>query len=170
MATSTLLQYLESTQQSVFGGTVAVGPDASNRSQTEIFIARETLAVGDLVAFDYAAVAAGDVTLGIFKADGNSTPVRTPFGVVVASAENSGLLTAGSAVKVCISGVAPVLVAANATGSDFPLGTLLQVTNNAGEAGVASAASAQPICAILAQVQPNGAGAQLRRCVIVKQF
>ena len=170
MATSTLLQYLESTQQSVFGATVAVGPDVSNRSQTEVFIARETLLVGDLVAFDYAAVAAGDVTLGIFKADGNSTPLRTPFGVVVASAENSGLLTAGSAVKVCISGVANVLTAANPGPGDVAVGTLLQVTNNAGEAGAASAASAQPICAILAQVQPAGASAQLRRCVVIKQF
>lgn len=164
MATSTIIQYLESAQVTGLGAAVAVGRATMNRSQVETFIAKETILAGDLVAFDYAATEAGDVTLGVFKADGNSTPVRTPFGVALTGAST------GKKVVVVLSGVANVLVAANATGTDFPLGTLLQVTNNAGEAGVASAASAQPVCAILAQVQPNGAGAQLRRCVIIKQF
>jgi len=167
MATSTLIQYLESAQVTGLGTSVAVGRATSDRSQIETFIAKEAIAAGDLVAFDYAATEAGDVTLGVFKADAAplpGVPVRTPFGVALTGAAD------GKKVTVVLSGAASVLVAANATGTDFPLGTLLQVTGNAGEAGVASAASAQPVCAILTQVQPNGAGAQLRRCVVIKQF
>jgi len=100
MATSTLIQYLPSGEL----------PDTSNRSQTETFIARETVAVGDWVAFDYAATDIGNITRGIFKADGNSSPVRTPFGVVIGSADRDAsgtpLFTAGSRIIVCISGVA----------------------------------------------------------------
>jgi len=164
MATSTLIQYLETTAVNGLGVQVGVGPESMNRRQVETFLAKEALSAGDFVAFDLAATADGDVTIGVFKADGNSAPVRTPFGVALAAASS------GSKVEVCIGGVCDALVAANATGVDFPVGALLQVTNNAGECGVASAASAQPVAAILAEVQPNGAGAQLRRVVVRKSF
>lgn len=170
MATSTLINYLESNLTTGLGATVAVSTQTMDRSQVETFIAKETLLVGDWVAFDYAATNAGDVTLGVYKADGNSTPVRTPFGVVIGSAETSGLLTAGKKVKVCISGVCNAAISANASGADYPVGTLLQITNAAGEAAIASAASAQPICGILTEVQANGAALAQKRVVVIKQF
>lgn len=170
MATSTLIQNLNSTYVDGFGVSVGSGSATSDRRQTEIFIAKETLLAGDWVAFDYAATLVGDVTLGVYKADGNSTPVRTPMGVVLGSAQSDGALTAGSKVLVCISGVCSALTGANASGSDYPVGTLLQVTNNAGEASIASAASAQPVCGILTEVQANGAAAALKRVVVIKQF
>ena len=160
MATSTLIQYLQSGEA---GNT-------SNRGQVETFIARETLLVGDWVAFDYAAAVDGDVTLGVYKADGNSAPVRTPFGVVVRSAESNGALTAGSRVEVCISGVVRAFVGDNGGAGHAATGVLLQITNTAGVADIASAASAQPVCGILAEIVPAAAGNTLRRVVVTKQF
>jgi hypothetical protein len=162
MAQSTLLQYLDNDA----GGSSST---SSNRAQTETFIARETLLVGDWVAFDYAASADGDVTLGVFKADGNSSPVRTPFGVVVRSAEPTGVLTSGARVVVCLAGVIDAFVGDNG-GAGNAIGTLLQITNAAGVADVASAASAQPVCGVLAETVAAAAGTTLKRVVVHKHF
>ena len=170
MATSTLINYLESNLTTGLGASVAVSTQTMDRSQVETFIAKETLLVGDWVAFDYAATNAGDVTLGVYKADSNSSPVRTPFGVVIGSAETSGLLTAGKKVKVCISGVCNAFVGDNGGAGHAATGVLLQITNTAGAADIASAASAQPICGILAEVVPAGAGVTSKRVVVIKQF
>ena len=169
MATSTLIQYLETSAVTGLGVSVGVGAASMNRRQTETFIARETLIVGDFVAFDLAATADGDVTIGVFKADGNSAPVRTPFGVVLGSAETSGLLTAGARVNVCISGVCDALVGDNG-GAGNAVGTLLGVTLTAGVADLASAASAQPVVAVLAEVVAPAAGVTLKRVVVRKSF
>lgn len=169
MATSTLIQYMESAQVTGLGVSVGVGTKTMDRSQIETFVAKETLLVGDFVAFDYAATAAGDVTLGVFKADGNSSPVRTPFGVVVGAAGTNGLLTAGNKVNVCISGVCTALVGDNA-GAGNAIGTILQITNTAGQADAATAANAQPVCAILAETVAAAAGATQKRVVVIKQF
>lgn len=169
MATSTLLQKLDAVTDPLVSGTVGSTSTTMDRGQYETFIAAETLVVGDWVAFNYAAANAADVTLGVFKADSNSTPVRTPFGVVVGADSTSGLLTAGSRVKVCISGVTSALVGDNA-GAGNAIGTLLQITTAAGVADLASAASAQPVCGVLAEVVGAGAGTTLKRVVVIKQF
>jgi hypothetical protein len=176
MATSTLLQKLDSTSliSNVSGSpgsytNVGVSTATMNRSQTETFIAKETVAIGDWVAFDYAATLDGDVTLGIFKADGNSSPVRTPFGVVLGSADTDGSLTAGSKIIVCIAGVCDAFVSDNA-GAGLAIGALLQITNTAGLVDLASAASAQPVCGILAETVGAGAGNTQKRVVVIKQF
>ena len=176
MATSTLLNKMDATSfvSNTSGSpgsytSVGVSTTTMNRSQTEVFIAKETLLVGDWVAFDYAATNDGDVTLGVFKADGNSTPVRTPFGVVLGSAETTGLLTSGSKVTVCISGVCDALVGDNAAAGNA-IGTLLTITNTAGQVDVASAASAQPVCGILAETIAAAAGATQKRVVVIKNF
>jgi hypothetical protein len=169
MATSTLIQYLETTAVTGLGVSVGVGAASMNRRQTETFIAKENLVVGDFVAFDLAATADGDVTIGIFKADGNSAPVRTPFGVVLGSAETSGKLTAGSRINVCISGVCDALVGDNG-GAGNALGVVLQITNTAGVADLAAATSAQPVVAVLAEVVAPAAGVTLKRVVVRKSF
>ena len=163
MATSTLIQYLETTAVNGLGVQVGVGIDTMNRSQIETFIAKETLAEGDFVAFDLAAAANGDVTIGVFKADANSAPVRTPFGVALSSAST------GEKVRVCISGVCQALVSDNG-GAGSAVGTLLQITNTAGVADLASAASAQPVVAVLAEVVAPAAGTTLKRVVVRKSF
>lgn len=169
MATSTLIQKLDAVTDPLVSGTVGSTSTTMDRGQYETFIARETLLVGDWVAFDYAATAAADVTLGVFKADGNSSPVRTPFGVVVGADSTAGTLTAGSRVRVCIAGVCSTLVSDNG-GAGNAVGTLLQITNAAGVADVASAASAQPVCGVLAEVIAPAAGTTLKRVVVIKQF
>lgn len=169
MATSTLLQKLDPVTDPLVSGTVGSTSTTMDRGQYETFLAKETLLVGDWVAFDYAATSAADVTLGIYKADSDSTPVRTPFGVVVGADSTTGLLTAGSRVKVCIAGVCNALVGDNA-GAGNAVGTLLQITTSAGRADLASAASAQPVCGVLAEVVGAGAGATLKRVVVIKQF
>ena len=169
MATSTLLQKLDPVTDPLVTGTVGSTSTTMDRGQYETFIARETLLVGDWVAFDYAATAAADVTLGVFKADGNSTPVRTPFGVVVQADNTKGLLTAGSRVRVCIAGVCNALVGDNA-GAGNAIGVLLQITNTGGQADLAAAASTQPVCGILAETIAPAAGATQKRVVVIKQF
>ena len=65
MASATYLQSLDS----VYEDGTSRGVTPSNRRQIETFIAKEVIAIGDWVAFDIAATADGDVTLGVFKAD-----------------------------------------------------------------------------------------------------
>ena len=152
MATTSLIQFTAA-------GSAA---DTMNRQQVETFIAKEAITAGDWVAFDYAA-ADGDVTLGIYKADGNSSPVRTPMGVALES------VATGQLVRVCISGVCDALVGDNAGGGNA-IGTLLQITNTAGQVDLASAGSAQPVCGVLAEVIGAGAGATIKRVVVRKSF
>jgi len=163
MATSTLIQYLETSSVTGLGVQVGVSPDSMNRRQVETFLAKEALLAGDFVAFDLAATADGDVTIGVFKADGNSTPVRTPFGVALAAASS------GDKVQVCISGVCDALVGDNA-GAGSAVGTLLAITNTAGVCDVASAASTQPVAAVLAEEILAAAGTTLKRVVVRKSF
>jgi len=154
MADSTLIQFLSS------GESTATG----NRRQTETFIAQEAIAIGDWVAFDFAATADGDVTLGVFRADGNSNPVRTPHGVAL-----SATTAAGQEVKVCISGVCDAKVSDNG-GAGNGIGAVLQITNTVGVADLASAASAQPVCGILAEAIAPAAGTVTARVVVRKSF
>jgi len=154
MADSTLIQFLAEGE----------GAATGNRRQTEIFLSKEAIGIGEWVAFDYAATADGDVTLGVFKADGNSSPVRTPMGVAL-----SATSAAGQEVKVCISGVCDAKVSDNG-GAGNAIGALLQITNTAGVADLASAASAQPVCGILAETIAPAAGTVTARVVVRKSF
>ena len=58
----------------------------------------------------------------------------------------------------------------NKTIQQPPLGTILQITNTAGQADVAAAGSAQPVCGVLAEVIPAAAGATIKRVVVRKSF
>lgn len=156
MATSTLVQFLESASD---GGTLAT----SNRRQIETFIAKEAILAGDSVAFDFGSTEDADVTLGVYKADGNSSPVRTPFGVALAGA------SAGDQVQVCISGVVDALVSDNGA-AGMAVGSLLAITNTAGVLDLASAASTQPVVAILSETVAAAAGTTTKRVVVRKSF
>ena len=159
MASATYLQSLDSVYEN--GDSRGVTP--SNRRQIETFIAKEVIAIGDWVAFDIAATADGDVTLGVYKADSNSAPVRPAFGVALHAAD------AEDKIEVCISGVCNASVGDNG-GVGSAIGTLLQTTTTAGTVDVASAASALPVCGILAEVIGAGAGITLKRVVVRKSF
>lgn len=163
MATSTLINLISTGE----------GADTSNRRAIETFIAKETLVVGDAVAFDYAATEDGDVTLGVYKADANSSPVRTPVGVVLSAVDRTlagaAILTAGARVNVVLGGVVDALTG-DAGGAGMAIGTLLQISNTAGVLDAASPASAQPVFAILAETVAAAAGQGTRRVVVRRSF
>ena len=105
MASSTLLQKLDG--GSDFGSTT------SNRRQTEIFLAAETLVVGDAVSVDLSKTNDGDKGLYIVKADTGTPLDRCFVGVVLQSVEPDGTLTAESRIEVVTRG----LVTANVAGT-----------------------------------------------------
>lgn len=170
MATSTLIQKLDAVTDPLVSGTVGSTVETMHRRQVETFIARETLLVGDWVTWDVAATADADVTLGVFKADANSVPVRPwAIGVVLGSDQTSGTLTAGSRVKVCISGVCDAFVG-DAAGAGIALGSLLTSSNAAGVADLAASPLTRPVCAVLTEVVPAAAGVTLKRVVVYNSF
>lgn len=116
MATSTLIQYLETSQVDGFGAAVAVGSATMNRRQTEIFLAGEAVLIGDCVSLDLSQAADGDKAVHIVKADSGTATDRCPVGVVLRSAENDGSLAAGSRIEVVVRGVCEANVAAHAAG------------------------------------------------------
>lgn len=168
MATNDLLQKLD--------GGADFGVTTSNRRQTEVFIAKETVAVGDWAAFDLAAAQDGDVTLGIYRADSNSVPIRPAFGVVVASLDTTlagaADFTAGARIEVCIKGVCDAKVG-DKGGAGNAIGTQLQITSTVGvvDAVVVGGASVQfPACGTLAETIAGGVGVTLKRVVVHKSF
>ena len=121
MATNTIIQYLESAQTTGLGASVPVGASAMHRSQTETFIAGGTVAVGDWVAFDTSKSGANKV-LTVVQASNVALGNALVCGIVLGSADSSGLLTAGHKVKVCISGyVAAAKVNAGVVAAGTPL-------------------------------------------------
>jgi len=97
MASSTQLQCLN--DGSSFGSTT------SNRRQTEIFLASETLVVGDAVSVDLSKTDDGDKGLYIVKADTGTATDRAFVGIVLQSVEPDGALTAGSRIEVVTRGL-----------------------------------------------------------------
>lgn len=129
MATSTLIQYLE-TKDAITGA--AQSNTFSNRQQVEIFIAGSTVAVGDAVALDTvtASLSMQEVSLTVRPA--NATTLLNTIGVVLGSADSDGSLTVGSKIKVCIRGICTAKVA-----SGVAVGTVVRSSGTAGELAAA---------------------------------
>tara|TARA_B100001094_G_scaffold251445_1_gene249276 strand:+ start:295 stop:849 length:555 start_codon:yes stop_codon:yes gene_type:complete len=118
MATQTLIQYLETSQQDGFGASVPVGLAAMNRRQTEIYLAGEALDAGDWVSLDLSAASDQVSSVTVAKMDSNrgagagvSSTASVVIGVVLgpaserdADAAGTGVLSGGQA-KVCIRGI-----------------------------------------------------------------
>ena len=159
MATSTLLQKLDSEADGFGAGT-------SNRRQVETFIAAATVAVGQWVALDLASVplaissniddyadqallirpAASDLS----AAAGIESDASIVVGVVLASAETSGTLTAGSKILVVTRGPAIAQVDAAGAKTDILTGMALMpdVTLTAGRVVAYTAASTVRPCGV----------------------
>jgi hypothetical protein len=129
MATNTILQSLNT--DSDFGGVSAAG--ASNRRVEEVFIAGETLVVGDCVSLDLAKTADSDKGLIIVKGDTGTATDTCVIGVVLRSAEPSGVLTAGARIEVVTRGI----VTANVDGATVA-GSRLVVGSTAGRLAIAA--------------------------------
>jgi hypothetical protein len=161
MATSTLIQNLNSTYVDGFGASVGSGTATSHRGQLETFIASSTVVVGDAVALDLSKSLDGDKMLYVLKADTDVATATTVVGIVTGSAQTDGALTAGSKVTVCVSG----LVLANVDGATVA-GSTLCVGATAGQLAVYTNASVQPIVAIAAEADT----ANYAKVVFIKQF
>lgn len=142
MATSTLLQYLETTD-AVTGASLGASP--SNRRQVETFIAGATVAVGDWMQFDTSKTGATKVVT-VIQAAANGTGNPLVCGVCIGSAESDGSLTAGSKVNVVVGGY---VAAANVANAVAAAGVALTVdAAGAGQAVAITAADTGPACGV----------------------
>ena len=99
MATSTLIQYLETEQKDGFGASVAVGTSTMDRRQTETFIAAAAVVAGDVVSLDAAQAADGDKAIKVKPANSGDLALSCPVGVAL------GAAAIGEKVTVCVRGV-----------------------------------------------------------------
>jgi len=107
MATSTLVQYLNTTTNLAAGGTTQVGMSPSNRRQVETFLTRTAITAGQLVAVDVSLMAtdaSGGLTAAtVITADFNSATVQKIV-VGVALESVTGTSTSPQEIRVCVRG------------------------------------------------------------------
>lgn len=160
MATSTLVQYLETSGVSVSGAVTQVGVAASNRIQIETFLCETAITKGNLVAIDVtAAKLVTDPTGGLSAAtvitsDFNAAGTVQKIVVGIAAETVTGTAAAPAFVKVIVRGPAitvPV-VAATAVGDPLTL-------DSAGAAGSAQVAAAATTTHVFAYAMTSTAGA-----------
>lgn len=163
MATSTLIQYLDKTQNTISGGTTPVGASSSNRSQTETFLTETAITAGDWVAFDTTQTGASRVLVVIVagaSANGNPTTV----GVALESV--TGTATSPQPIKVVVSGYCDV---AKTNGGPVA-GQPLVVQTVAGDADVAGAGITAPPCGVCLGDPTAGPLAGFNAVWVYKQF
>ena len=119
MATTTILQYLDSTGKSVTtGADVQLGNSPLNRQQVETFLTETAITKGQLVALDGAKLATdasgGLTSLTVIAADFDSVPVRKMV-VGVAAEAVTGTATSPQLIKVIIRGVVTGVVTTGVT-------------------------------------------------------
>ena len=176
MATTSILQYLETTGFNALpaGGTLPVGLDALNRRQMESFIAGETMAVGDWVAFDLSAASNEIAAITVVKADLNAGAAATItstasiiVGVVVAADNSQGTLTTGDRVKVVTRGFVDAKI--DNSGAAIKVGDFVAGSATAGLCDIYAAADLVPPIGILCVAAAGGStgGAVLTRRVYV---
>ena len=118
MASSTLLQSLDDSSNSI-------GLTASNRRQTETFIASEAIAANDLVCLDFSKTDDGDKSLYIKKANSSAGATVGAIGFAIGAA---------AAGERCIVTVAGIHQSANV--ATLSAGDRLKVSSTGGQAGV----------------------------------
>jgi len=145
MATSTLVQYLDTSAVSASGAVVQVGNSPSNRRQVETFLTETAITVGQLVAIDAAKLAtdaSGGLTAAtVITADFNSVPVRKVV-VGVALESKTGTATSPQPIRICVRGVVTGVVTTGATAVGDAL--VLDTTGVAGACAIAVAADVHP--------------------------
>jgi hypothetical protein len=145
MATSTLIQYLEQSGVTGLGVSAPVGADASNRSQTETFLAGGTIAAGDFVSLDTSKTGANKA-LFVVTVDTSAGAVALGVPTVGVALRHAAL---GEKVDVCVAGFCAVanVVTGVAAGAAVALDT-----TTSGRATTADAANVNiaAICLTLA--------------------
>lgn len=147
MATSTLVQYLETAGVSVSGATVQNGTTPSNRRQFETFLCESAITAGQLVAIDVTKMATdtsgGLSAATVITADFNSATVQKIV-VGIAAQSVTGTATSPQPVSVIVRGPAPYTAVANAGGAGVGVAIgdalVLDIGGTAGQASVNLAA------------------------------
>ncbi len=129
MATSTLVQYLNTSSNLATGGTTQVGITPSNRRQVEAFLTRTAIVKGQLVAVDVSLMATdasgGLTATTVIAADFNSATVQKIV-VGVALESVTGTATSPQDLQVCVRGPAsavPLATVGCAVGDPLVLDT-----------------------------------------------
>ena len=150
MATTQIIQYLESAQVTGLGVSAPVGASTMDRSQVETFLAGGSITAGDFVVFDTSKTGANRVLYAI------QSPATAGQSIVVGVALNTA--ATGEKVKVVVSGyvasanvVTGVLKGESLTTSGATAGRALKYLTgthtNAGPIGVALEDSAANVAA-----------------------
>ncbi len=149
MATSTLVQYLNTTTNLAAGGTTQVGVSPSDRRQVETFLTRTAITAGQVVALDVAQMATdtsgGLTAVTVIAADFNSVPVQKVV-VGVALESVTGTATSPQDIRVCIRGPVSSVPAVGAIAQGEPV--ILDPAGAAGSCAVQqnyNAATAAPV-------------------------
>jgi len=156
MATSTNIQYLESTAKDEFGATVQIGAGTSDRRQVETFLAGAAITAGDWVMFDTAATGAARV-LTVIQATFAATGRPLTVGVALNAAT-----AAGQKVDVVVSGYVENANVATAT----TVGQALGIITVAGRAELNVAGALGPPCGVALE----GAASNLCDVWVFKNF
>lgn len=150
MATSTLIQYLETAGQSAGQldttglPSAAVGTAAMDRRQVETFFAVGAIAAGAFVSLDAAQAEDGNKAVFVKPADSGDATASCCVGVALAAAAD------GAKVEVCIRGVCE----ANVAGASAQ-GDVLTHSATAGQAAtIAAATDPQVAVALEASAAP----------------
>ena len=158
MATSTLVQYLNSKGVSASGATAQNGVLPSDRRQLETFLTESAISAGQLVAVDVSKIATdasgGLSALTVITADFNSATVQKIV-VGVALSAVTGTATSPQPITVVVRGPALLVPVVAATAVGDPL--TLDSAGAAGSAQVAAAATTTHVCAY-AMTSTAGAG------------
>jgi hypothetical protein len=175
MATQTLINYLETTQQDGFGASVDVGLAAMNRRQVETFKADAALAAGEWVALSLgdgagAVRSDGVAAISVRPSDLNdaggladTTSISSIIvGVVLGPAssrddDGAGGVKSGGQALVCTRGICNAQV--DDSGAAITRGSALGGSNDAGHATAYAAASTFGICGYLIDPVAGGGAA-----------
>jgi hypothetical protein len=163
MATSDLIQYLETEQFSALpgGAPEAVGVATLNRRKVETFVATGPIAIGQVVSLDASQTGDGDKGIKVSLGDTGSNDTVFAVGVALTAAAASG-----DKVDVCIRGICEAQVDANAL-----KGNALYLTGTAGQLDdVAPAAPLSESVPVAQCMEDKGAGAGLTTVFVIGRF
>ncbi len=165
MATNTLIQYLETSAYPADqrdGASEGVGAQVMNRRQVETFYvsASTTVAVGDLVALDFAQTADGSKALFVKPANTSVALNSCAIGFALSGATSTANLF--ETIDVCIAGICEGQVSIVSAGDPLVAGATV------GAADLYSNADVLPIIGYATEA--NGAGTALKTVFVVKQF
>jgi len=144
MATSTLVQYLETTANLAAGGTTTLGAGISNRRQVESFLTTTAITAGQWVAFDTTQTGAAKVAVVVSAP--STFALGNPLVVGVALESVTGTVASPQPIDIVVSGYVEVAAVDNAVAA---AGTALVVDNTAvGRANALAAADTANACGV----------------------